>query len=51
MIGSIGLIVIGALLLASNRNLFSLRELAELFGTWWPALLIAAGVAGLIKRK
>ena len=45
MIGSIGLIVIGALLLASNLNLFSLRELAELFGTWWPALLIAAGVA------
>ncbi|WP_018409801.1 LiaI-LiaF-like domain-containing protein [Methyloversatilis thermotolerans] len=51
MIGSIGLIVIGALLLAANLDLFSLRELAHLFGTWWPALLIAAGVAGLIRKR
>lgn len=51
MIGSIGLILIGALLLASNLDLLSLRQLADLFGTWWPALLIAAGVAGLLKRK
>ncbi|WP_374338602.1 LiaI-LiaF-like domain-containing protein [Methyloversatilis sp.] len=51
MIGSIGLIIVGALLLASNLDLFSLRELADLLGTWWPALLIAAGIAGLVKRK
>lgn len=51
MIGSIGLILIGALLLASNLELFSLRDLAEILGTWWPAVLIAIGAAGLIKRK
>ncbi len=51
MIGSIGLILIGALLLASNLGIFQLRDLAHLLGTWWPALLIAVGIAGLIKRK
>jgi hypothetical protein len=51
MIGSIGLILIGALLLASNLELFSLRDLGEILGTWWPAVLIAIGAAGLVKRK
>ncbi|HEY9192635.1 MAG TPA: DUF5668 domain-containing protein [Methyloversatilis sp.] len=51
MIGSIGLILIGAVLLASNLDLFSLHDLGQVLGTWWPAVLIAIGVAGMIKRK
>lgn len=51
MIGSIGLILIGAVLLAANLDLFSMRDLGHVLGTWWPGLLIAVGVAGLIKRK
>jgi hypothetical protein len=51
VIASISLILIGVVLLAANLNLLSLRDIGHLLGTWWPALLIAAGIAGLVRRR
>ena len=45
------LIVVGVLFLAHNLGFLPFRELREIIGTWWPAILIALGVAGLIDRS
>jgi hypothetical protein len=48
-IGAIVLMVVGAVFLLNNLGIaqLSLREIA---GTWWPALLILAGLSLLIRR-
>ncbi len=45
------LIVVGVLFLAYNLGYLRFSELKDIIGTWWPAILIALGVAGLIQRK
>ena len=44
------LIVIGGVLLLSNLGIFPLHELKALMATWWPLVLIALGVSGLLKK-
>ena len=46
--GAIILIVVGALFLLSNLGL--LPRLGPLFAQWWPLILIAVGVAMLLRR-
>lgn len=43
-VAAIAFIAFGAFFLLSNLGLINI-SLAELFKTWWPALLIAVGVA------
>jgi hypothetical protein len=47
-VGPLVLIAIGVLFLA--KNLLPDLHIAELFSTYWPALLIVVGVAKLIER-
>lgn len=46
-VGPIVLVVIGTLLLLNNLNILRLHDYAQFVSTWWPAILIAVGVAGL----
>ncbi|HSW26827.1 MAG TPA: DUF5668 domain-containing protein [Burkholderiaceae bacterium] len=46
--GAIILIVIGALFLLSNLGW--LPRLGPLFAQWWPLILIAVGVAMLVRK-
>lgn len=50
-VGPLVLIVVGVLFLLSNFGLLHLRELFHQMGTWWPVILIAIGVAGLMGGK
>ena len=45
------LIVIGCLFLAHNLGYLAFAQLKELIGTWWPLILIALGVGGLLKFR
>jgi hypothetical protein len=49
-IGAIVLIVVGAVFLLNNLGMahLSIREIAR---TWWPALLVVAGLSLLIRRR
>lgn len=47
----ITLIVVGVLFLAYNLGYLRFEQLKDLIGTWWPVVLIALGVAGLVQRK
>jgi hypothetical protein len=47
----ITLIVVGVVFLAHNLGFLAFAQLRELVGTWWPAILIAVGVGGLISRN
>jgi hypothetical protein len=47
----ITLIVVGVLFLAYNLGFLHFAQLRELIGTWWPVVLIALGVAGLVQRR
>ncbi|NSL55203.1 LiaI-LiaF-like domain-containing protein [Uliginosibacterium aquaticum] len=49
--GSIALIVVGCLFLLSNLGLFRFSQVAQLLHTWWPLILIAVGVLGLLGKK
>lgn len=44
------LIVVGLLFLAYNLGYIRFAELREIISTWWPLILIALGVAGLVQR-
>ena len=50
IVWSVVLIVLGLLFLAHNLGYLRFAELKEIIGTWWPLILIAVGVAGLIQR-
>lgn len=45
------LVVLGILFLAHNLEFLQWRELREILGTWWPLILIALGVAQLLRRN
>jgi hypothetical protein len=51
LIWPIVLIVIGVLFLAHNLGYLAFAQLRELIGTWWPLILIALGIGGLLNRK
>ena len=50
-VGPIVLILVGILFLLNNLGVLHLRDLFHQMGTWWPAILIAIGAAGLIGGK
>jgi hypothetical protein len=45
------LIVVGILFLAYNLGYLRFSELKDIIGTWWPLILIALGIAGLVQRN
>jgi len=45
------LIVVGVLFLAYNLGYLQFAQLKDLIGTWWPLILIALGIGGLLQRK
>lgn len=45
------LIVLGTAFLAHNLGLVPFGVLRDLIATWWPLILIAVGVSGLMRRK
>lgn len=49
-VAAIVLIVFGSFFLLSNLGLINV-SLAELFKTWWPAVLIAVGISLLFTRE
>lgn len=51
LVWPIVLIVIGVLFLAHNLGWLAFAQLRELIGTWWPLILIALGIGGLLNRK
>jgi len=50
MFAAISLVIIGALLLLSNLGYLRIANLADLFHTWWPLILIVAGISMFITR-
>jgi hypothetical protein len=50
-IGSIGLIVIGALFLMNNLGWLSFAHIGGVLRTWWPLILVVIGLLGLIGKK
>jgi len=44
------LIVLGSLFLAHNLGWLAFSQVKELLGTWWPLVLIALGIGGLVGR-
>ena len=45
------LIIVGALFLAYNLGYLRFSELKDIIGTWWPLILIALGIGGLLQRN
>jgi hypothetical protein len=46
----ITLIVVGLLFLAYNLGYIQFAQLKDIISTWWPVVLIALGLAGLVQR-
>jgi hypothetical protein len=44
------LLILGLLFLAHNLGYLGFSELKAILATWWPLILIALGIAGLIGR-
>jgi hypothetical protein len=51
LVWPITLIVVGLLFLAYNLGYLQFAQLKDIIGTWWPVVLIALGVAGLVQRR
>jgi hypothetical protein len=51
LVWPIVLIVLGLLFLAYNLGYLKYTELKEIIGTWWPLILIALGIAGLVQQR
>jgi hypothetical protein len=51
LVWPIVLIVVGLLFLAYNLGYLRFSELKEIIATWWPLILIALGIAGLVQRQ
>ena len=45
------LIVVGVLFLAYNLGYMQFAQLKDIIGTWWPVILIALGIGGLIQKR
>lgn len=50
-IGPIILIVLGVVFLANNLDLLRFFDIWGVLSTWWPLILIAVGVGGLLSNK
>jgi hypothetical protein len=50
-IGPVILVLLGVLFLLNNLGFLPIRALVHQMGTWWPVILIAVGLAGLIGGK
>jgi hypothetical protein len=51
LVWPIVLIVIGLLFLGYNLGYLKYSELKDIIGTWWPLILIALGIAGLVQYR
>jgi hypothetical protein len=51
LVWPIALIVVGVLFLGYNLGYLRFSELKDIIGTWWPLILIALGVAGLVQYR
>jgi hypothetical protein len=51
LVWPIVLIVVGLLFLGYNLGYLRFSELKDIIGTWWPLILIALGVAGLVQYR
>jgi hypothetical protein len=45
------LIALGLLFLAHNLDYIPFARVKHILATWWPAILIAVGIGGLIGRN
>ena len=45
------LVILGLLFLAHNLEFLQWRQLRDLLSTWWPLILIALGLAQLVRRR
>lgn len=45
------LIVVGLLFLAYNLGYVKYAQLKDIIQTWWPLILIALGIGGLLQRR
>ena len=45
------LLILGLLFLAHNLGYLGFSELKAILATWWPLILIALGIAGLVARR
>jgi len=50
-IGSIGLILIGAVFLMNNLGWLSFAHIGGVLRTWWPLILIAIGILGVVGKR
>jgi Domain of unknown function (DUF5668) len=51
LVWPIVLIVVGVLFLGYNLGYLRFSELKDIVGTWWPLILIALGIAGLVQYR
>jgi hypothetical protein len=51
LVWPIVLIVVGLLFLGYNLGYLRFSELKDIIGTWWPLILIALGLAGLVQYR
>ena len=51
LVWPIVLIVMGLLFLGYNLGYLRFSELKDIIGTWWPLILIALGIAGLVQYR
>jgi hypothetical protein len=51
LVWPIVLIVVGLLFLGYNLGYLKFSELKDIIGTWWPLILIALGIAGLVQYR
>lgn len=49
-LGSIALVVVGTLFLLNNLGVMKFSQFSGVLRTWWPAILIAVGIAGLAGK-
>lgn len=49
-LGSIGLVIVGTLFLLNNLDVLKFSQISGVLRTWWPLILIAVGVAGLVGK-
>jgi hypothetical protein len=45
------LILLGVLFLAHNLDYIPFSRVKDILATWWPVILIALGIGGLVNRR
>ena len=51
LVWPIVLIVVGLLFLGYNLGYLRFSELKDIIATWWPLILIALGIGGLVQYR